>query len=135
MSSELNELRISSARLESDARDATITLDIFKDRVVELQRDIDDQKINIQQLKTVQIKEKEEEKQKRKQEMLNEMLSKIDLVRNIVQLSKCSDLSRRDHRESIQLPSDSESSLHSSTERRVLKWGRSFVHTSPRAKT
>ncbi|CAD6590665.1 MAG: hypothetical protein TREMPRED_005838 [Tremellales sp. Tagirdzhanova-0007] len=79
MSSELNELRISSARLESDARDATITLDIFKDRVVELQRDIDDQKINIQQLKTVQIKEKEEEKQKRKQEMLNEMLSKIDL--------------------------------------------------------
>ena len=83
MSSELNELRISSARLESEARDATITLDIFKDRVVELQKDIDDQNMHILQFKTVQIKEKEEEKQKRKQEMLNEMLSKIDLVRRV----------------------------------------------------
>lgn len=79
MSSELNELRISSARLESEAKDATITLDSYKEKIVELQKDIEDQKAEIKNLKHSQTREKEEEKEKRKQEMLNEMMSKIDL--------------------------------------------------------
>lgn len=79
MSFELNELRISSARLESEAKDATITLDSYKEKIAELQKDIEDQKTEIENLKHTQIREKEEEKEKRKQEMLNEMMSKIDL--------------------------------------------------------
>ena len=80
MSSELNELRIASARFESEARDATITLDTYKDKVNELQRDIDEQRAQIDDLKKIQSREKEEEKEKRKQEMLNDMMSKIDMV-------------------------------------------------------
>ena len=80
MSAELNELRISSARLESESKDATITLDTYRDRVADLQRDIEEQRSHIAELKTVQIREKEEEKEKRKQEMLSEMMSKIDMV-------------------------------------------------------
>ncbi|WVO17001.1 hypothetical protein L204_104687 [Cryptococcus depauperatus] len=79
MSAELNELRISSARLESESKDATITLDSYKEKIVELQKDIEDQKAQINELKHAQTKEKEEEKEKRKQEMLNEMMSKIDM--------------------------------------------------------
>ena len=80
MSSQLNELRISSARLESEAKDAAITLDTYKEKVAELQRDIEDQRAKIEDLKKTQTREKEEEKEKRKQEMLNEMMSKIDMV-------------------------------------------------------
>jgi len=80
MSSQLNELRISSARLESEAKDASITLDTYKEKVSELQRDIDEQRLRIEDLKKTQTREKEEEKEKRKQEMLNEMMSKIDMV-------------------------------------------------------
>jgi len=83
MSAEVNELRISAARLKSESKDATITLDSWKDRVIELQRDIDEQKTLIDQLKTAQSREKEEEKEKRKQEMLSDMLSKIGMVRGV----------------------------------------------------
>ncbi|RSH95610.1 hypothetical protein EHS25_000702 [Saitozyma podzolica] len=79
MTSELNELRKTTARLESDAKDAGITLDTYKDRVAELQRDIEEQKATIEELKKVQHREKEEEKEKRKQEMLSEMMAKIDM--------------------------------------------------------
>ncbi|KAK8870009.1 hypothetical protein IAR55_000579 [Kwoniella newhampshirensis] len=79
MSTELNELRISAARLESEAKDAAITLDSYKEKISELQRDIDEQKVQIEDLKKVQTREKEEEKEKRKQEMLSEMMAKIDL--------------------------------------------------------
>ena len=79
MSTELNELRISSARFESEARDASITLDTYKDKVAELQRDIEEQMAKIEDLKKTQSREKEEEKEKKKQEMLNDMMSKIDL--------------------------------------------------------
>jgi kinesin family protein 5 len=80
MTTELNELRKTTARLESDAKDAGITLDTYKDRVAELQRDIEEQKATIEELKKVQHREKEEEKEKRKQEMLSEMMAKIDMV-------------------------------------------------------
>lgn len=81
MSTELNDLRIAAGRLESENKDATITLDTYKDKMNELQRDIDDHKARIDDLKKIQTREKEEEKEKRKQEMLNEMMSKIDMVR------------------------------------------------------
>jgi kinesin family protein 5 len=80
MSAELNELRVSSARHESEAKDASITLDTYKEKVNELQRDIDAQRAHIEDLKKTQTREKEEEKEKRKQEMLSEMMSKIDVV-------------------------------------------------------
>ena len=80
MSTELNEFRINSARLETESKDASITLDTYKEKVNELQRDIEEQKEKIENLKKMQSKEKEEEKEKRKQEMLSEMMSKIDLV-------------------------------------------------------
>nr|XP_018264092.1 kinesin [Kwoniella dejecticola CBS 10117]OBR86250.1 kinesin [Kwoniella dejecticola CBS 10117] len=79
MSTELNDLRILSARLESESKDATITLDNYKEKVADLQKDIEEQKIQIEELKKVQHREKEEEKEKRKQEMLSEMMSKIDM--------------------------------------------------------
>jgi chromosome segregation ATPase len=83
MSTELNDLRISAARHETEAKDASITLDTYKDKVGELQRDIEELKTQIEDLKKVQTKEKEEEKEKRKQEMLSEMMSKIDVVRGV----------------------------------------------------
>lgn len=79
MAHELKELRIQSAQLETNAKDAAINLDSYKEKVAELQRDIDDHKGQIEQLRKVQAREKEEEKEKRKQEMLNEMMSKIDM--------------------------------------------------------
>ncbi|WVR04991.1 hypothetical protein IAU60_002003 [Kwoniella sp. DSM 27419] len=79
MSTELNDLRILSARLESDTKDASIVLDTYKEKIADLQRDIDAQKGQIAELTAVQSREKEEEKEKRKQEMLNEMMSKIDM--------------------------------------------------------
>lgn len=79
MAHELSDLRIASARLESEAKDTSITLDSYKDKVGELQRDIEEQKVQIEDLKKVQAREKEEEKEKRKQEMLNDMMSKIDM--------------------------------------------------------
>ncbi|OCF35334.1 kinesin [Kwoniella heveanensis BCC8398] len=79
MSAELNDLRILSARLESESKDAAITLDSYKEKIVELQKDIEEQKNQIEELKKVQTREKEEEKEKRKAEMLNEMMSKIDM--------------------------------------------------------
>lgn len=81
MSGELSELRITTARMESDAKDATISLESYKDRVAELQRDMAEQKAMMDELKKNQSREKEEEKEKRKQEMLADMLSKIDIVR------------------------------------------------------
>lgn len=81
MSGELSELRITTARMESDAKDATISLESYKDRVAELQRDMAEQKVMMDELKKNQSREKEEEKEKRKQEMLADMLSKVDIVR------------------------------------------------------
>lgn len=80
MTAELSELRMSSGRFEADAKDAQIALDTYKDRVGDLQRDIEEHKAQIEQLKHAQAKEKEEEKEKRKQEMLNDMMSRIDMV-------------------------------------------------------
>ncbi|ORY21594.1 P-loop containing nucleoside triphosphate hydrolase protein [Naematelia encephala] len=80
MSTELNELRISAGRLVADAKDASINLDSYKDKVAELQRDIEEQRAQIEDLKKAQTREKEEEKEKRKQELLSEMMSKIDMV-------------------------------------------------------
>ncbi|ORX39658.1 putative kinesin [Kockovaella imperatae] len=79
MSSELSELRISAARLEADAKDATITLDSYKEKVAELQKDIEEQRAKVEEMKKSHSREKEEEKEKRKQEMLNDMMSKIDM--------------------------------------------------------
>lgn len=79
MSHELSELRIASARFESESKDASITLDTYKEKVADLQRDIDEHKAQIEELKNLQSSAKEEEKEKRKQEMLNEMMAKIDI--------------------------------------------------------
>lgn len=57
-------------------------VDTYKERVAELQRDIEEHKSQIDQLKHAQAREKEEEKEKRKQEMLNDMMSRIDMVRS-----------------------------------------------------
>jgi kinesin family protein 5 len=80
MSAELSALRIASARLESDAKDATITLEATRERVAELQRDLEEQSGHVQDLRKRESREKEEEKEKRKQEMLSEMMAKIDMV-------------------------------------------------------
>lgn len=80
MSAELNALRISSGRLEGEMKDSQILLDTYKDRIAELQKDIEDHKTHIEELKHAQAREKEEEKEKRKQEMLNDMMSRIDMV-------------------------------------------------------
>ena len=80
MSAELNELRILASRLEAESKDANINLEQYKDRVNELQRDIEDQKAQIDSLKHAEKREKEEEKERRKEAMLEEMMAKIDLV-------------------------------------------------------
>jgi kinesin family protein 5 len=80
MSAELNALRISSGRLEGEMKDSQILLDTYKDRIAELQKDIEEHKTQIEELKHAQAREKEEEKEKRKQEMLNDMMSRIDMV-------------------------------------------------------
>ena len=85
MSGELSELRIASARFESDSKDASITLDTYKDKVTELQRDIEEQRAKLEEMKKFQSREKEEEKEKRKQDMLSEMMSKIDMVSSSLQ--------------------------------------------------
>lgn len=79
IASELSDLRISNARLESEAKDTSITLDTYKDKANELQRDIEDLKSEIEDQKKERTREKEEEKLKRKQDMLNEMMAKVDL--------------------------------------------------------
>jgi kinesin family protein 5 len=83
-STALSELRLSAARLESESKDAQITFDSYKDRIAELQRDIDEHKTQISDLKKQQTREKEEEKESRKQEMLSDMMSKIDMVSSVV---------------------------------------------------
>jgi TolA-binding protein len=80
MSAELSALRIATGRLEGEIKDAQIQLDTYKDRIAELQKDIEDHKTQIEELKHAQAREKEEEKEKRKQEMLNDMMSRIDMV-------------------------------------------------------
>lgn len=80
MATELSELRISSGRADAEHKDAQVALDSYKERMADLQRDIEDHKSQIEQLKHAQAKEKEEEKEKRKQEMLNDMMSRIDTV-------------------------------------------------------
>jgi len=84
MSTELNTLRVSAGRLEAESKDVQILVDSYKERIAELQKDIEDHKTQIQELKHAQAREKEEEKEKRKQEMLNDMMSKIDMVSFIV---------------------------------------------------
>jgi kinesin family protein 5 len=80
MSSELNTLRVSAGRLEAESKDVQILVDSYKERISELQKDIEDHKTQIEELKHAQAKEKEEEREKRKQEMLNDMMSRIDMV-------------------------------------------------------
>jgi hypothetical protein len=80
MSTELSSLRITSSRLESDSKDAAIALDSTREKVAELQKDMEEQNARIEELKRRESREKEEEKEKRKQEMLSEMMSKIDMV-------------------------------------------------------
>ena len=80
MTTELGELRIASARFETEAKDGAIVLDTYKDKVAELQRDLEEQRGEIDALKHTQVREKDEEKEKRKAEMLQDMLSKIDIV-------------------------------------------------------
>lgn len=79
----MSELRILSGRLESEAKDAAINADTYKDRVNELQRDIEEQKALIQELRKAERREKEEEKERRKEVMLGEMMAKIDLVSHL----------------------------------------------------
>lgn len=86
MSSELNTLRVSAGRLEAESKDVQILVDSYKERISELQKDIEDHKTQIEELKHAQAKEKEEEKEKRKQEMLNDMMSRIDMVSSTVRL-------------------------------------------------
>lgn len=74
-----SELRILNARLETEIKDQTISIDTLKDQVTDLKREIDEQKVEIEERKKVQSREKEEEKEKRKQEMLSEMMAKIDM--------------------------------------------------------
>lgn len=80
ISSELAELRILSGRLESEAKDAHINVDTYKDKVNDLQRDIEEQQAMIEELRKAERKEKEEEKERRKEIMLSEMMAKIDMV-------------------------------------------------------
>lgn len=81
MVAELGELRIASARFETEAKDGAIVLDTYKDKVAELQRDLEEQRAEIDALKHSHARDKEDEKEKRKAEMLQDMLSKIDIVR------------------------------------------------------
>lgn len=74
-----SELRIFNARLETEIKDQTISIDTFKDQIADLKREIEEQKVEIEERKKVQSREKEEEKEKRKQEMLSEMMAKIDM--------------------------------------------------------
>ena len=83
MAKELSELRLSAGRFESEANDAQITLETYKDKLNELQKDMEEQKAHMEELKKTQAREKEEEKEKRKQEMLNDMMSKIDMVSRV----------------------------------------------------
>lgn len=46
----------------------------------DLQRDIEEQKALIEELKKTERREKEEEKERRKEIMLGEMMAKIDMV-------------------------------------------------------
>lgn len=80
MTNELGELRVSVGRSEAEFKDAQISLDSYKERVNDLQRDIEERRAQIEDLKRAQAREKEEEKDKRKQEMLNDMMSRIDMV-------------------------------------------------------
>ena len=84
MSSELNTLRVSAGRLEAESKDVQILVDSYKERISELQKDIEDHKTQIEELKHAQAKEKEEEREKRKQEMLNDMMSRIDMVSYLI---------------------------------------------------
>lgn len=87
MSAELNSLRILTGRLESESKDASINLDQYKDKVSDLQRDIEEQKIQLEKLQKVEKREKEEEKERRKEAMLGEMMAKIDLASHLQLLS------------------------------------------------
>ena len=83
MSHELSELRIASARFESESKDASITLDTYKEKVADLQRDIDEHKAQIEELKNLQSSAKEEEKEKvNKMRGLSEAVKQLDGVRD-----------------------------------------------------
>lgn len=84
---ELSDLRIQTGRLESESKDVNISLDSYKDKITELQRDIDDQKAQIEELRKAERKEKEDEKERRKEMMLGEMMAKIDIVSHIIPTS------------------------------------------------
>jgi kinesin family protein 5 len=142
MSTELNTLRVSAGRLEDEAKDIQILVDSYKERIAELQKDIEDHKTQIEELKHAQAREKEEEKEKRKQEMLNDMMSRIDMVSSscltfrdpklIIRAAKLSTHPARSSRtcsKSLRLH-ERDSRLSSPTNRKI-----SFEPTSPRVKT
>lgn len=80
LSAELSELRILTGRLEAESKDASINLEQYKDRIAELQRDIEEQKTQVDDLRKIEKREKEEERERRKEAMLEEMMAKVDMV-------------------------------------------------------
>jgi len=80
MSSQLNEFRLQTERLDYDNKESIILIDSLKDRNQEVVTELEELKRQIAELKMAQKDASTEDKEKRKQEKMAMMMAKFDSV-------------------------------------------------------
>jgi len=80
MSSQLNEFRLQTERLDYDNKESIILIDSLKDRNQEVVTELEELKRQIAELKAAQKDASTEDKEKRKQEKMAMMMAKFDSV-------------------------------------------------------
>lgn len=71
---------MSQTRLESEAQETAAALDNEKDRAGQLEKSLDTQRLQLEELQQAQAVAVADDREKRKTEMLAEMMAKIDTV-------------------------------------------------------
>jgi kinesin family protein 5 len=77
----VTELRFSQSRLEAEAHETAATLESERDRAAALEKELDLQRMQLEELKQAQAVAVADDREKRKAEMLADMMAKIDTVR------------------------------------------------------
>ncbi|KAF4579009.1 hypothetical protein EYR36_000818 [Pleurotus pulmonarius] len=78
MSSQLNEIRLQMERLDYDAKEGVITIDILKEQNQDAKNELEELRKQIAELRTAQKDASTEDKEKKKQEKMAMMMAKFD---------------------------------------------------------
>ncbi len=89
ISSQLNDLRLQIERLDYDNKEGAITIDILKEQNQDANRELEELRQSINELKSNQKDPSLEDKEKKKQEKMALMMAKFDVVSSETSVRPC----------------------------------------------